>query len=583
MKTFRLSLGLVISVLTLFLGGCSSSTATPWQNYPHLFTTAADRPFVVLMCKFADVSDEPAGLIDATNRFLTIGGVGQGNMVDYYSDVSYGAVSLAGNRVIMKWYQAPFTQTSLAGAGNRTKRVQQCANAVPPDDVDFSRYYGIIIVTNKLNDGGACYDGPAPMQIHNQTYNLACVVFDPYSLFTGFAAHEIGHGLGMPHSWDDSPCEYCDPWDIMSALGTWRFVGANFPDPYGTGSAVDGPGLNVPNLLQMGWIPQPIPTYSAGQPTQTFKLAALSHPKAPGDLTVKIVPNLSQPNDLYTVEYRQQDGWDAGIPQNTVLIHEYKQGSSPYSYLQRNTTGIPGEWLPPLGWVDPSNHVQVCVRTIDPTAGNAIVTIGTPNPFGCSSPPHVKIQAPVSGSHVTAGAPFQLVASATNYSGADLPDADVTWKANGTLGTGKTLTTSIGTPGTYTVTVTGTDPSNSLSDSDSIILYVDLPSLPPPQAKPTVTILSPTNGTTYRINGFGSSFTLALSSQASAGVSTYLWSDSLHMFTDTHANDTLTLTPSGSQVPCGGASDVITLKGTDNHGQTASASVTIAIQRVCIN
>jgi hypothetical protein len=76
---------------------------------------------------------------------------------------------------------------------------------------------------------------------------------------------------------------------------------------------------------------------------------------------------------------------------------------------------------------------------------------------------------------------------------------------------------------------------------------------------------------------------LVLSSQALAGVTTYQWSDSAKLITDTHQNDTLTLTPTASQIPCGTTSDTITLKVTDSHAQTASAAVTITIQRVCIN
>ena len=55
------------------------------------------------------------------------------------------------------------------------------------------------------------------------------------------------------------------------------------------------------------------------------------HPITFAPLAVKIVG--SNPNDIYTVEYRQADGWDQGLVVNSVFIHEYKVGASPYSFL----------------------------------------------------------------------------------------------------------------------------------------------------------------------------------------------------------------------------------------------------------
>src|SRR5439155_9243672 len=121
-------------------------------------------------------------------------------------------------------------------------------------------FYGVIVVNNAVQDGGAAYIGQQPMIINQKSYNLACVWFDPNSLFTGFAGQEVGHGLGLAHSFDDSgrgcggkPGEYCDGGDIMSALGSYRF-----PDPnwvVGGNFRGGGPGLNAPGLLRMGWIP----------------------------------------------------------------------------------------------------------------------------------------------------------------------------------------------------------------------------------------------------------------------------------------------------------------------------------------
>jgi hypothetical protein len=217
------------------------------------------------------------------------------------------------------------------------------------------------MVTNHLQDGGACWDGQATLQIKGASYSLACIVFDPLSMFTAFAAHEVGHGLGMPHSWDNK-CEYCDPWDIMSALATYQFDSAVYPTA--------GPGLNVPNLLHLGWIPgSRIATYNIGDPDTNFTLNALSHPSGVAPLTVKI-PDFPF---LFTVEYRQQDGWDAGIPANAVIVHVYTAGANPYSFLFDTSTfngSIPAGQTLKLG------NFRVQVNSTGGPGGTASITIG---------------------------------------------------------------------------------------------------------------------------------------------------------------------------------------------------------------
>jgi len=343
------------------------------SRYPHLTSFPADYRWLVLKCTLSDNRDVPEHLDSLINNFLTPQGAGVGNITDYYSDVSYGAVSFAGTQVY-GWYPAPFngTEPGFAGANNRYNRVQACADAIPASDaatINFSSYWGIIMVTNHLQDGGACYDGQSTLQIQGVSYSLACVVFDPASMFTAFAAHEVGHGLGLPHSFDNmskscggAPGEYCDPWDIMSALATYQFDSAAYPSA--------GPGLNVPNLLHLGWIPDGrIVTYNIGDPETTFTLSALSHPAGIAPLTVKI-PDFPF---LFTAEYRQRDGWDAGIPMNAVIVHVYIANANPYSFLFDTATfngSIAAGQTLTLG------NFKIHVNSTGGTDGTADITIG---------------------------------------------------------------------------------------------------------------------------------------------------------------------------------------------------------------
>jgi M6 family metalloprotease-like protein len=579
----------------------SGQTAPSWQNYPHLFTTATNRRWLVVMCKLADDPDEPSGMMDLARKLFGPAGVGFGNLADYYSDISYGAVSLAGTKV-MGWYTAPYTRADVKGGkldGNRAEMVRQCAESVPSSDVYFPDFYGIVVATNFDASYGACYDGQRDMSIHGQTYPLACVILNlnvphPFGDLSG-SAHEVGHGLGLHHAFDDGGfydpkhyCssnaalgEYCDHWDVLGD-GKFTFTRPPFNQA--------GPGLVAPQLLRLGWIPSTrIFTYHLGDPNVTVRLKALSHPEGFfGEyLTAEIVINS---NYVYTVEYRQKDGWDAAIADDTVLIHEYDPNaglhddSIPYSWLQVNSPTLRGgEQLTGSSWISPQGGASVRVDSIDPSSGTATVEIGSPGtfvptPIIGSSAPIVQIQAPADNAHVTAGVPFQLVAKATTFDGHPLPSPAVVWKAEPTmLGTGAILITSLATPGVYTISVTGTD--NGQSARDSHTLYVDPPAPPPPT--PTAQILSPTNGQTYRISQ-GGSVPLALSSTASAGVTQYAWSDSLHLFTDSKPNDTVTIQQ--NRVGCAnGVPDTINLAVTDSHGQTGHATpVTITFYPQCI-
>jgi hypothetical protein len=342
----------------------------------------------------------------------------------------------------------------------------------------------------------------------------------------------------------------------------------------------DGPGVGAPELLQQGWIPENrIAAYHIGAPSATFTLTALSHPSGGHPLTAEIIG--SNPDDIYTVEYRQKDGWDAGLPNNTVLIHRYKKGQVPSSILLKNAATYPGEWLPGSVWNDGSvsnSTVSVTVSTIDPTSGTATIVIGPPKPFFV--PPKISILSPLNGSFYAVGQQVMFAATATNWAGNALPDADVTWTANANpIGADKILTTTLTAPGTYTITATANDNGDTAS-AHVIVNFVAEPT-PPPPAIPTVHILSPTGGQTFQSSASG--FSMSLIANVSAGVVKYQWADSLGLLSDTNANDTVTLIPTPQQVPsCASVSDTVELTVMDSQGHTVSAAVPITIKGECV-
>ena len=175
---------------------------------------------------------------------------------------------------------------------------------------------------------GACAAGGVHDYSASANYTLVHV---DSGLIQSFNAHETGHCYTLQHSWSANPdVEYGDSWDIMSAMNVKTFDNKQY--------APAGPGLNSPNLYKMGWLPDSRVFTSRASPSgtgtklftgHTLKLVALNRPEIEGFLMARVLTS----NHVYTVEFRQATGWDAGIGRDAVLIHELR---SNYTTGQNN-------------------------------------------------------------------------------------------------------------------------------------------------------------------------------------------------------------------------------------------------------
>lgn len=318
-------------------------------------TVAEPTPWAVIKCKFSDQPQEPVfnpGLIFADD-----------GMAGYWRDVSFGKISLNGSAVYPAnggWYTLPYTLAQ-GQAMSRKQRIDACITVAAPDLVS-SGYYSVIAILNAQVDSGS---------------QGGRVLLDPLAWYGSFAAHEMGHGYGLDHTFDDTvtvyapggdgrPGSYGDGWDIMSAL-----VFGNSDPTFTNGFGQSGPGMNALNLDKKGWLDaNRVLTWDGASQTATF--AALNHATAGGYLMAKVPFDAANPNHYYTVEFRRKTGWDAGIPQDTVLIHERRADG--LFYLIRANGGP--ERLPDQTFRDVANNVAITVLNINSTLSTATVNIG---------------------------------------------------------------------------------------------------------------------------------------------------------------------------------------------------------------
>jgi hypothetical protein len=268
--------------------------------------------WAVILCKTADHPEEPQAPAFFRN-FFTEEGNGLGGMFDYWRDMSFGAISLAGSQV-KGWYSMPQTLDQLNALSRRDK-VLACVSAANGDFHDGTSFYAIAAMFNTPSvDSGAA--GSATIAFNGVTKAYPVVALAS-SVWTGvFTAHEMGHGYGLDHSWSRMPdIEYGDPYDIMSALGVKTFKRALslFGDL--------GPGLTGAYRESLGWIPPDrIFSTSLAAPA-TITLAPLEQSGSPGFLMAKIFA-FGRSDRYYTAEFRSATGWNQGFSQDSVLIHE---------------------------------------------------------------------------------------------------------------------------------------------------------------------------------------------------------------------------------------------------------------------
>ena len=332
--------------------------------------------FAVLLCRFGDdgrgfVSINRQSVVD----MFTASGVE--NVVRFWHDMSFGQVDLSGSTAFpnpdaqnLGWITLAQVRSDYTGSGvnkqGRQDLVDWAKSAARGANVPVDSFDGVVVYMSTPNTdlwGGG-----------NE------VVCDSASNLTQIL-QEVGHGLGLgTHSRavsSGTALDYMDPFCIMSGLtfGGVLVQNVTFQGAFGT----SGPGLCAPYIAKMGWLDDhriagvAVPNGRTPRPT-VVRLSALGdqNPANPQAAVFDLPPA------KYFVEYRA-GGWDRGLLQNAVVVHQYR--SDQYAYYAGNiptsTAVQPGgkTLLPGSTYVDSQADLSVRVLSIQDEGATAVIQI----------------------------------------------------------------------------------------------------------------------------------------------------------------------------------------------------------------
>ena len=263
----------------------------------------AKKPWLNLLCKFADIATEP----HPSSFYQTMFGNTYPYLEHYWKDTTYGLIDISGTQTI-DWVTLPHNLAYYKPAGeedaNKALIREDCIVAAGGAGI-LDGYYGLnLFVNGEMFDEWAGVGGGGTTWIDLGAES-----------YLGVIAHEMGHVYGLPHSSGRYGSNYDSPWDVMSSAYGGNNFGSYGAIPQHT-IAFHKQKLGAININAQ-WSNAEVDA-SGGE---LIHLSRLEEDAVAGDY---LIANISSSDGTkhYTVEARDKIGYDTSLPAKAVIIHE---------------------------------------------------------------------------------------------------------------------------------------------------------------------------------------------------------------------------------------------------------------------
>jgi len=349
------------------------------------------KPWVSLLCKFADVTTQPKTPAYFQDMYRS----SYPGMDHHWREQSFDLMNVLGSAATTQWYVLPQPRSYYVynNAFDFTRATNDCT-AVANAEIYFPNFVGINMMFNADLDGFA-WGGSRYLTLDGVSKTFYTTWEPPWG-YTDITviAHEMGHGFGLPHSSGMYGQTYDNQWDVMS--DTWSNCSRLRDATYGC----LGQHTISYHKDREGWIGSEATTVNPFT-QQTVTLEQLSQTPTTGQLMVKIP--ISGSSIYYTVEARRNTGtgYDVKLPGSAVIIHQVDPSRSrPANVVDIDLNGNTGDsgaqWVVGEVFNDATNKITVTVNSATTTGFEVTVC------NACNEPPPTATTAPTATPQPTA-------------------------------------------------------------------------------------------------------------------------------------------------------------------------------------